>query len=324
MTALLHILRAGPVCTLQDAGRTGWLRYGVTPAGPMDWIAHATANLMAGNLPSSAAIEIGPGGLHVTAKDGPLRIGLSARGFIVKRGVNPLPTQVALTLWPGDRLAVDPGPFGLWAYLTLAGGFAEPAVMGSLSTHLRSGIGPFGGRALHAGQDIACPPNSVPDQPDLAVISSQPKDSGPIRFVAGPQQDCFSPQARTSFCAATFVVSAQSDRMGYRLVGPPVAHLYGHDIVSDGIAMGAIQVPGDGLPIVLMADRQPTGGYPKIGTIIRADLPRLAQTRPGQSLRFVAVSVDQAVAALRMSIPSIEAMTANLRRIGAVARGPQT
>lgn len=324
MTAVLHILRAGPACTLQDAGRTGWLRYGVTPAGPMDWIAHATANLMAGNQPGTAAIEIGPGGLHVCAKGGPLRIGLSARGFVVKRDINPLPTQIALTLWPGDTLAVNPGPFGLWAYLALAGGFAEQAVMGSLSTHLRSGIGPFGGTSLHSGQEFATVPDTVPDQPDLAVISSQPRDADPIRFVAGPQQDCFSPQVNAAFCAATYLVSPQSDRMGYRLVGPTVAHLHGHDIVSDGIAMGAIQVPGDGLPIVLMADRQPTGGYPKIGTVIRADLPRLAQTRPGQSLRFVAVSVDQAVAALRMATPSIEAMTANLRRIGTVARGPQT
>lgn len=315
----LRIFRAGPVCTLQDAGRIGWLRYGVTPAGPMDWIAHATANLLAGNLPGAAAIEIGPGGIEVTAEGAALRLGLSARGFTVRLGVNALPTRLALTLHPGARLTVQPGHEGLWAYLTLAGGFAEPPVMGSHATHLRSGIGPFGGKALFSGQYLAA--NGIaPEGPDLALIEGVAPYSDRIRYVPGPQDDHFTPAAQAAFGATTWQLSPQSDRMGYRLTGPALTHARGHDIVSDGIACGAIQVPGDGQPIVQMADRAPTGGYPKIGTVIRADLPRLAQTRPGQSLRFTPVTVDDAVAALRAAIPTAQAMQPALRRIAFAAR----
>ena len=315
MTAVLQILRAGPACTVQDAGRTGWLRYGVTPAGPMDWIAHATANLLADNPPHAATIEIGPGGMDLSVIGGPLRLGLSAQGFLVKRGRNPLPTRMALTLHPGDPLTIRPGPDGLWAYITLAGGLALPPVMGSLSTHLRSGIGPCGGTALRGGQTIAPASVTPTDIPDLALITPLQAPSHVIRFVPGPQDDHFSPQSLAAFCAATYSVSPHSDRMGYRLSGPPVLSLLGHDIVSDGIALGAIQVPGDGLPIVLMADRQPTGGYPKIGCVIRADLPRLAQTRPGQSVHFSAVTVEDAVTALRNAVPTRAKMTPALRRM---------
>lgn len=314
MSALV-ILRAGVGCTVQDAGRHGWLRYGVTPAGPMDWIAHATANLICGNLADVAAIEIGPGGLEVTAKGGPLRLGLSAQGFDVKRGGSALPTRLALTLHHGETLSVLPGHDGLWAYLTLAGGIDAPPVMGSLATHLRSGIGPFGGQALTAGLEIEAAKDAVTDAPDIALIDVPTIPSDRIRFVPGPQDDYFSSDTFASFCAATYRVSPHSDRMGYRLTGPQLKHARGHDIVSDGIALGAIQIPGDGQPIVLMADRQPTGGYPKIGTVIHADLPRLAQTRPGQTVRFEAVSVDVAVEALRGAIPTAQSWQSRLRRI---------
>ncbi len=314
MTAL-QILRAGPLCTLQDAGRGGWMRYGVTPAGPMDWIAHATANLLAGNAAGAAALEIGPLGIEVTAQDGPLRLALAAPGFVVRRGGRVLPTRMALTLRSGERLLVTPGPWGLWAYLTLAGGFDVAPVMGSLSTHLRSGIGPYGGRAIRDGQVLSAAAPANPDAPDLAVIEAAGPQAGRIRFVPGPQDDCFTQAAYDIFCAGSYRVSPNSDRMGYRLTGAVLTHARGHDIVSDGIAMGAIQVPGDGQPIVLMADRQPTGGYPKIGTVIRADLPSLAQTRPGQSVRFDAVTLGQAVDALRAATPTRARLQPLLRRI---------
>lgn len=293
----------------------GWLRYGVTPAGPMDWIAHATANLLAGNAAEAAAIEIGPGGMDVAAHGGALRIGIAAQGFSVRRGANLLPTRVALTLHPGEQLGIQPGRAGQWAYLTMPGGFAEPPVMGSHASHLRSGIGPFGGSAIQSGQIIAAAAPGESGVPDIALITTPRPPGDNIRFVPGPQDDYFSAETFAAFCAATYRLSPQSDRMGYRLTGPVLHHARGHDIVSDGIAFGAIQVPGDGQPIVLMADRQPTGGYPKIGTVIRADLPRLAQTRPGASLRFEAVTIDEAVAALRATLPSAAGMQPHLRRI---------
>ena len=316
MTAL-QILRAGHACTLQDAGRTGFLRYGVTPAGPMDWIAHQTANMMAGNPPGTAVIEVGPGGMSITADGAPLRLGLSARGFRVRRGGSDLPTRIALTLRPGARLEIEPGLSHLWAYVTVAGGFDAKPVMGSLATHLRSGLGPFGGIALMTGQSL---PVLAPatDEEEFALFDPAPPDPGPIRFVPGPQDDFFTPQALETLSTATYTIARRSDRMAWRLTGPPLAHARGHDIVSDGIALGSIQVPGDGLPLVLMADRQPTGGYPKIGCVIRADLPRLAQTRPGQTVHFRPVTVDEAVTALRAAIPDPAALRARARIIRSV------
>lgn len=313
MTALV-ILRAGPACTIQDAGRRGYLRFGVTPAGPMDWIAHQTANLLAGNDPGAAAIEIGPGGMTVTAQDGPLRLGISARGFRLRRGGSDLPTRIALTLQPGVRLEIAPGSAQQWAYLTLAGGFDEPLVMGSHATHLRSALGPFGGKALTDGQVL--PAFAAATDADERALPVPPlSDTGPIRFIAGPQDDYFTAEAMATFASAPYRIAPRSDRMAYRLQGPVLTHAKGHDILSDGIALGAIQVPGDGLPLVLMADRQPTGGYPKIGTVIRADLPRLAQMRPGQTVRFTPVTVDAAVDALRAAIPDAARLRAASRII---------
>ena len=315
MTLALHVLRAGPACTVQDGGRRGYLRYGVTPAGPMDWIQHQSANLLAGNAPDAAAIEIGLGGIAVTAEGGPLRIGLSSAGFRVRRNGSDLPTRIALTLHPGARLEIEPGPSHLWAYLALAGGFAERAVMGSFATHLRSGIGPFGGQALRDGQRL--PASLAAQNEDEFGLFEQPaiRAERCIRFVPGPQDDYFDAEAHRIFAAGPYRVSQRSDRMAYRLSGPALAHARGHDIVSDGIALGAIQVPGDGLPLVLMADRQPTGGYPKIGTVIRADLPPLAQLRPGQTLRFAPVTVADAVDALRAAIPDSAALRARCRTL---------
>ncbi|PZQ96993.1 MAG: urea amidolyase [Cereibacter sphaeroides] len=306
----LRILRTGPGTTLQDAGRRGWLRFGVTPAGPMDWIAHATANLLAGNPAEAGCIECGPGGIELAAEDAPLRLGIAATGFDVAKDGAAFPARSALTLHSRQRLTIRPGGDCVWAYVSVAGGFRFDAVMGSLSTHLRSGIGPLGGRALQTGDLLPC--DTAPDAAPLAL----PDQAAPrriIRFVPGPQADAFTEQAMTTFTTTDYTITPHSDRMGYRLSGQPLAHAKGHDIVSDGIAMGAIQVPGDSLPIVLMADRQPTGGYPKIGTVIRADLPTLAQSRPGTPLRFTPATVDEAVAALRREVDALAALPRQTR-----------
>ena len=307
----LHILRAGPGCTLQDAGRTGWLRFGVTPAGPMDWRAHRAANRLAGAAPEAAALEIGPGGIEVMAEGAALRIGLVAPGFVPSRDGSPLPTAVALTLAPGMRLSVLPGARGTWAYLALARGLDVAPVMGSRATHLRSGLGPLG--MVTAGLRLPILPG-----PELLSLPEGGFDwpappALPLRFVPGPQSGALTPDAEALFCTAPWVVAPRSDRMGYRLAGPRLTHAAGHDIVSDGIALGAIQVPGDGQPIVLMADRQPTGGYPKIGTVIRADLPALAQTRPGETVRFRAITVDEAVTTLRRALKDDDDLVASAR-----------
>jgi 5-oxoprolinase (ATP-hydrolysing) subunit C len=303
----LFIHRAGPVTTLQDAGRQGWLRLGVTPAGPMDWQAFETALAFAGAPADGVAIEVGPGGIEVTAEGGAVRLGIAARGSDVTSDGRPVPEAGTLTLAPGTRLAIIPRR-SVWAYLAADGGYAVDPVLGSRATHLRTGLGPMGGRGLKAGSLVPLGRPTSGVAPAVLPAAGEADHDRPLRFVPGPQAEMFPRETMAMFSTALWRVSPQSDRMGYRLDGPGLVHRGGHDIVSDGVALGAVQVPGDGRPIVLMADRQPTGGYPKIGTVIRADLPRLAQTPPGGHVRFRPVTVAIAVEALRTAKAEIAAL----------------
>ncbi len=316
----LRMLRAGPLCTVQDGGRHGYLRFGVTPAGPMDWVSHATANVLVGNAQAAAAVEVGPAGMSFTTA-ATLRVAIAAPGFRVLRVGSAVPSHSVLTLAPGMVIDIVPGPWGVWGYVALPGGVAGTPIMGSMASHLRSGLG---ARALMAGDDVGANGggsnggggNDVGAKgPDACLILPVPRDTPAIRYIPGPQDHLFAPDVHDRLQTASFAISARSDRMAYRLSGPALPAIGAHDIVSDGIAMGAIQVPGDGQPFVLMADRQPTGGYPKIGTVIRADLPRLAQMRGGQEVRFQAVTVDVAVAALRAAVNGMAAVPGQLRRM---------
>jgi 5-oxoprolinase (ATP-hydrolysing) subunit C len=285
--ASLRVLRAGPGTTVQDAGRCGWLRFGVTRSGPMDWIAHARANILAGNAPVAAAIEVGIGGIELEAEGGAVWLGCAGAPFAVARNATALPSAGRVRLGPGDRLTVKAAAQGCWFYVSPAGGIEAEPVLGSLATTLRTGIGP---PPVAAGDTLSIGPGT--ERTEL-VCAAEPAAATPItlRVVPGPQDDYFSEATLASFFGETYRVSTQSDRMGYRLEGSPLRHAKGFNIVSDAIALGAIQVPGDGLPIILMADHQPTGGYPKLGFVIRADIGRLAQCRPGAELRFAPVSV---------------------------------
>lgn len=297
MNATLRVLQAGPGVTLQDAGRWGYLRYGVTAAGPMDVLAHEAANLAAGVAEGAAAIEISVGGLDLTVDEGALGLAIVAPGFRVARDGAAAPPFCALTLEPGQRLSVRAGRSGAWAYLAVSGRIDAPAALGSLSMHVRTGLGGGGlkaGDLLHIVDGRAGPP-----QPRAITPARDAEDDSPIRIVLGPQDDYFDAANVARFVEGPWRIAARSDRMAYALEGPPIAHARGYNIVSDGIAFGAIQIPGDGAPYIQMADRAPTGGYPKIGTVIGADLGRLAQMRPGARLRFSAVSVAQAVGAWR-------------------------
>jgi len=185
------------------------------------------------------------------------------------------------------------------AYLAVAGGFALPPFMGSLSTYARAGVGGLDGRKLAQGDVLPLTRERAPDGEDKKL--GQPFDygSGPIRIVWGPQEDHFSAEGRRTFISSDYRVSKEADRMGIRFEGPTIEHAVsvekgGADIISDGIGPGAIQVPGAGLPIVLLADRQTVGGYPKIATVASADLPRLGRLLPGQTVRFTPVSVEEA------------------------------
>lgn len=297
--AIIRILSAGPGTTLQDAGRHGYLRYGVTAAGPMDPLAHATANLAVGNPAGATALEVSPGGIEVTAEFASLGVAVAGGEFDVSLDGRPLPSAVVLDLDEGAVLKIRAGRSGSWCYLAVAGRFVVPKVLGSHATHTRTGFGGVNGRAAVAGDRLRIEQSGSWKPPGAMVAPWLDQPANIVRVVLGPQHDYFADDQIAAFLAGPWSVSAKRDRMAYFLDGPRLTHARGYNIVSDGIAMGAIQVPGDGRPIVLMADRQSTGGYPKIATVIGPDLGRLAQARPGTEFRFEAVSIGEAVAARR-------------------------
>jgi biotin-dependent carboxylase-like uncharacterized protein len=291
----LRILAAGPGVTLQDAGRRGYLRYGVTPAGPMDAEAFALATKAA---QAPAAIEVSLGGLELSVEGDALGLAVAGGQFEMSLNGRPLPPACALTLQPGEALRVRAGASGAFVYVAPYGLFDLPLALGALATHTRSGLGGFRGRGLQAGDLLPIgEARPGPVEPMRLVASQLARGAARLRVLLGPQQDHFPPKAIDAFFTARWRLSAKSDRMAYRLEGPAIRARRGHDIVSDGLAFGAIQIPGDGAPLVLMADRQPTGGYPKIAHVIGADLPALAQMRPGTELGFETVSWEEAVAA---------------------------
>ena len=300
----LRVVSAGPGATIQDGGRIGYLRYGVVASGPMDFLAFEIANRALENPAGAACIEISLGGIEVICVTEPIRLAFAGGGFSWQRDGTRLPSAAVVTLAPGERLSVKPGRWGTWCYLAIEGGFDVPLVLGSRSTYARFAIGGLDGRALRADDVI---PSVAPQarsrgtaaNEESAIISPLlDRCDDRIRVVLGPQDDYFTPEALATFFEGTYAISPRCDRMGYWLEGPRLAHLSGFDIVSDGIPLGAIQVPGEGRPLILMADHQATGGYPKLGTVIRADIGAVAQHRPGDSLRFVRCSVDAARRAL--------------------------
>ncbi len=313
--AHLKILRAGPGSTIQDSGRLHWRRFGVTPSGPMDWAAFQTVSQVLGNAKDAAAIEVSIGGFEATSTDGPLDLAFAGGGFIWSRDGKPLPPAMRIRLHPGERLEAKPGSWGAWAYLGTLSGFDTPIEMGSRSTHLRSSIG---GRMIEAGDTVAAFPQSGAGVGQDARIDAPwlDRDMRPIHILLGPQDDYFNADALARLFSEPFRLTASADRMAYRFTGPKIEHALGFNIVSDGIALGAVQIGGDGEPLVLMADHQPTGGYPKIGTVIRADIGRLAQMRPGETCRFALCSMDEARAALFALEDKIAAVTTKAAAAG--------
>lgn len=289
----LRVIAAGPGVTIQDGGRHHYLRFGVTVAGPMDKTAHALANRALGNAPQAAAIEVSLGGVELEAQ-GALTLAIAGGAFDVTRDGRALPACCVVNLAPGQRLRLRPGAAGAWTYVAVAGRLLLEPALGSFSAHTRSNLGP---PALAAGQDIAVAARAM-DLDDSAIETDWPQAAA-IRVLLGPQDDYFAAEQIALFLDSEWRVGGRSDRMAYAMEGPLLVPAHGFNIVSDGVAEGAIQVPGEGKPIVLMADRQPTGGYPKIANVIGADIGALAQKRPGDALRFKAVSHDEAVAARR-------------------------
>ncbi|MEO8683448.1 MAG: biotin-dependent carboxyltransferase family protein [Devosia sp.] len=299
MTATLLITRAGPLATIQDAGRFGMLAHGISASGPMDRSAYELAGQGLTTAPAGA-IEITAAGLDFRVEAGTCRISLAGGAFTARRNGKAIdwPGQGKLTA--GDEVSISPGPSGNYGYLRFDAAIDVPSVMGSIATNSRARIGGLEGRALMTGDHLR-----LVDGP--AAAAARPLNSGaegPIRFIWGLHADLL-PAARHRFVAELFRISTRLDRMGVRL--EDLAGVFANSIilslVSDAVIPGDIQVLGDGTPIVLMRDHQPTGGYPRIATIIAADLDRFAQLRPGSAVAFTPVGVEHAHLLLRSGGP---------------------
>ncbi|EIM27430.1 5-oxoprolinase subunit C family protein [Microvirga lotononidis] len=294
----LVVKSCGPMTSLQDRGRLGYQGFGVSPSGAMDRRALAMANALVGNSPETAAIEFVNLGGAFACEGGDLHVALVGAGASFSVDGTPVAPKTSVLLKEGQVLEVGHPRTGTFAYLAVAGGFAVERELGSLSFHLRSRLGGLKGAPLKSGDHLPCRPDAQDREP-MQLAVDMIEESGPIRVMLGPQDDYFTPETIRTFLESEFTISPQADRMGFQLTGPQLEHAKGFNIVSDGIVDGHIQVPGSGQPIVLMRDRQTAGGYPKIATVISADLARFAQMRPGAKVRFRAVERDEALAAAR-------------------------
>ncbi len=305
--AALEVLAPGIACSVQDAGRFGHRAIGVPLAGAADGLLLACANALLGNAAGAAAIEIPLAGptLHLPAQAA-APVGVALAGDAQARLARADGTSTALkawcsaTLFPGDTLAVGVVRSGL-AYLALSGGCAVATVLGSRATYTRAALGGIQGRALMAGHQLPCAALQGSPWMLRRARSAWQLRAGPLRVMVGPQQAHFDATAYAQFLSQPYVVSRDADRMGLRLQGAALAHAsgYGPDIISEAVVPGAIQVPGNGQLIILGVDAQTVGGYAKIACVISADLPRLAQLRAGDAVRFIAVTAAQALQARR-------------------------
>jgi allophanate hydrolase len=294
MSASLLITRAGPLATIQDAGRFGMLAHGISASGPMDRGAYDLAGRL--SVAPAGAIEITAAGLDFRVEAGSCVLGFAGGTFAVRHNGSAVKWPGTLELQAGETVSVSPGAGGNYGYLRFDGRIDVPAIMGSIATNSRARLGGLEGRVLMAGDRIRLVDGLAPE------LSSAPATmaDGPIRVIWGLHADLF-PMVRDRFVSTPFKISPRLDRMGVRLEDP--AGVFAGStilsLVSDAVLPGDIQILGDGTPIVLMRDHQPTGGYPRIATIITADLDRFAQLRPGSAVAFASVSVDHAQNVLR-------------------------
>ncbi len=324
----LEIIDPGPATTVQDLGRPGLMRYGAPAAGALDRDALRLANALAGAEPGAAALEIRYLGPSLRASGGPIRAALAGATVLMRLeradgSHEDVGAGRSFTLNDGDRLRTGPlRGRSATAYLAVSGGIATPPILGSRATYARSRLGGVDGRPLRASDRVPVGA-AAPGGPERALTRlDEPVWAGRARVVLGPQDDRFTEEAVALFLSTDWRVSRDADRMGLRLVPPEdagdgaaarLALKDGHDIVSDGVAEGSVQVPGSGLPIVLLADRQTSGGYPKIATVIGADTPALGRARPGDAIRFDAVSPAEAVRLRRAAEARLAAEIAAIR-----------
>ncbi|MCP5268875.1 MAG: biotin-dependent carboxyltransferase family protein [Zoogloeaceae bacterium] len=310
----MTVVFPGALASLQDKGRSGLRRAGVPLSGALEPAWLRLANALAGNAEKGPAIEFFGGGLQLKAEEVPVLLGLA--GFFTADVIGRDGSRRSVTSWrslvlaPGEQLRCGMTTQGRLAYVAVSG-LQAPRLLGSASTYARAGIG----RLLAAGDRLEVAAAAAVPAQGLAILPEY--DTLPVRVVLGPQADYFDEAALAMFAANEYRVTAESDRMGMRLDGPPLSHRpdKGVEIISDATVPGSIQVPGNGKPIVLLNDGQTAGGYPKIATVISADLPRIAVLSAGQSVRFRVVGVDEAEQAARAREAAIRQQIASISTV---------
>ncbi len=307
---MIEIIEPGPLTSIQDRGRWGHQAQGIGPSGVMDTRLAQIANALVGAPLSQAVIEFWGMGPSLRALDHPVTLAVAGQA-------QPSSGHAAfqtLTLKPRETLQIGPLRGHAIGYLAFAEPLDAPVWLGSQATHIRAGLGGHKGRLLAAGDRLALRPAGEQGrplryiEPDRALLVNDK----PIRLVAGPQDQDFDPAALETLVSQPYQLTSLCDRMGYRLEGPALQHKVSADIASDGIAMGSVQVPANGQPIILLAERQTTGGYTKIATVVSCDLPRFVQSLPGTRLRFSWVSVEEAQAAVLAETQALDRLCADL------------
>jgi antagonist of KipI len=294
----LSVIKPGLLTTVQDVGRFGHQESGVPVAGPMDAFSHRLANQLVGNAADAATLEITLIGPELTS-DVDTTIAICGAQFEVTCDDRAVPMNASFAMRAGQRLKFGRVQQGARAYLAIAGGVQTPKVLGSRATHLVSRMGGLDGRALASGDRVP-----ISSQTSSGPVRKSPGLTLPtqgralLRVMPGPQDDWFEREAMKTLAGVSFRISPRSNRMGYRLQGPPLGRAREGELISEPVGIGAIQVPSAGEPILLMADRQTAGGYPKIGHVIAADLPLAGQLAPGDFIEFVWCTRQEAVAAL--------------------------
>ena len=292
----LTVIQPGMHSLLQDGGRRGLHHIGITTGGPLDSHSFRCANRLCDNSDTAACIEILVGGLVLESQIA-TQIAITGADVPIKINHRTVSGWRNHAIQPGDRIAIGYATAGCRAYLSVAGGIRAPSIFGSVSTVVREGLGGLhlDGKPLQQGDILPCQPSatmqnrSVPEQ-QRPILNSAVTE---VRMVLGYQHCQFSQSQLDLFFNSEYTVSQNSDRMGYRLQGPAIVPPYS-EMLSEGICLGAVQLPSDGQPIILLSDRQTIGGYPKIGSVFSLDIAKLAQLMPGRKLRFAAIDIERA------------------------------
>ena len=325
------VIKPGVCTTVQDRGRYGYMGSGFSPSGVMDRRAFRIANLLVDNDDNAPVLEFCLAGptLRFTTNT---FIAITGADFNPTLNGKPIPMYVAVLVKRGSVLSFTAPRKGVYGYLAIAGNsLAVPEVMGSRSTNLKCAIGGWKGGKLTTGDYLPFATKNVEFLPNLAShmidydsdFYQWDADEITLRVVPGPQDDMFTEEGRHTFYSETYHTTPQCDRMGFRLDGPAIDTVDGSDIISDGIAFGAVQVPNHGRPIIMLADRQTTGGYAKIGTVATADIPKLVQCAPGRAIRFERVSVQEAQDLYRAEARKVKALRALVSRPSAGGISPR-